>query len=340
MSQLIEDIHAQPTALRRLAADIGTHDGWRALAALGHARPPLLLGMGASYHAALVAERQLWHYGIAAQALEAADLVLYGQLQPQQPVIFVSQSGESAEVAPLLARLPADTPLIAVTNTPDSTLARHAQIVLPVQAGPGEMLVATRTYVNSLAALWLLGRIWGGAQDGSEQDALERTAAAMDALLAEAKPITTQWLDTLEAARTLVFLGHGPHAATARHAAMMMTEWVKQPTLGTSIGAFRHGVIEIVQPDVGVVIFTAPSAGHRSALALADELVGYGAQVLLVNGGTTGTVAEPPASSLALDEFLAPLLAVVPAQLFVDALQKHRGGPAQFRYISKVTTRL
>ena len=65
-----------------------------------------------------------------------------------------------------------------------------------------------------------------------------------------------------------------------------------------------------------------------------------GSVLLLVEHGRTRGLDEPAHVSPALDEFLAPILDIIPAQLFADALAREHGIAPAFRYIGKVVTRL
>ena len=335
------DITQQPQALRDLAAFYERGEGAARMAALPAQATPLLTGMGASLHAAQVAALHFHNLDIPAQAVEATDLVFYSHtlLRGGAPLIFVSQSGASAEVAVIAGELPAETMLVAVTNDPHSPLARCAQLILPIMAG-AESGVATKTYLNTLAALWLLVRCWGGRTGDDKAQSLAHTAEACERILADANSIVERWLGALGAAERIVFLGHGPHAATARQAAMMLAERARVAAIGTSVGAFRHGPIEIIQPGVGVVVFAAAGAAGDSARALAGELHEHGARVLLVEHGRTRGLDEPASAPPALDEFLTPILDIIPAQIFADALARARGIEPKFRYIGKVVTRL
>ena len=327
--------------LRELASFYEHGEGAVRLAALPAPSAPLLTGMGASLHAAQVASLHLHNLGVPALAVEATDLVFYSHalLRGAAPLVFVSQSGASAEVAAVAGELPAETQLVAVTNDLRSPLAQGAQLALPILAG-AESGVATKTYLNTLATLWLLARRWGGRDSAGASEMLWRTADACDELLAGADTIAARWLEALGAAETIVFLGHGPHAATARQAAMMLAERARAAAIGTSAGAFRHGPIEVIQPGVGVVVFAAAGAAGESAGALAAELREHGARVLLVERGRTRGLDEALGAPAELDEFLAPILDIIPAQLFADALARERGVEPKFRYIGKVVTRL
>ena len=76
---------------------------------------------------------------------------------------------------------------------------------------------------------------------------------------------------------------------------------------------------------------------------MADELAGYQARVLLVENGRVVTPSEASEASKAepaLDEFLSPLLDIIPIQLYARALANAQGIPPGFQHISKVVTRL
>jgi glucosamine--fructose-6-phosphate aminotransferase (isomerizing) len=338
---MLNDIAQQPAALRTVIDFYQGSEGLARLAAAPSGRAPILTGMGASYHAALATVPYFHSLSVPAIAVEATDLLFYSQalLRDERPLIFISQSGASAEVAAIAEALPVRTVLLAVTNDAESVLAQRAQLVLPTLAGK-ESGVATKTYLNCLVVLWLLARRWGGGLRGDEAVLLEQVVAESERLVADADATAARWLQALGAAEQLVFAGHGPHVSTARQAAMMLAERARVAAIGMGVGALRHGPIEIAQPDLGAVIFAPSGRSSNSAVALAGDLAGYGARVLLVEHGRTRDLDEAPAAALAIDEFLAPLLDVIPAQIFADALARKLGVGPGFRYIGKVVTRL
>jgi glucosamine--fructose-6-phosphate aminotransferase (isomerizing) len=337
---LLTEVLDQPAALRRLADFYASDAGRAVLDRLPSAHTPAITGMGASYHCALVASQRLQQGGLPALALESIDLVQGqdGLLDQVAPLVYISQSGASAEVPALLDRLASHPALIAVTNDPESPLARAAPVVMPLLAGR-ERTVATKTYLNSLATLWVLTECWL-RKTRPRVDPLRECAARIDAILAQADSVASDWLDQLSPATMVVFAGHGPHGATARQAAMMQMEWVKRPALGGSVGALRHGPIEIAQPGLAVVLFAAPGPRYASTRRLAEELHSYGAQVLLVEQGWACRLDQPRRAGPALDEFLAPLVDIIPVQLYVEAHARRLGLQPGFRHIGKIITAL
>ena len=78
----------------------------------------------------------------------------------------------------------------------------------------------------------------------------------------------------------------------------------------------------------------------RSLIDLAQELERYGASVLLVEHGHTRRPADLAPSDHAVEMDLAPIVDIVPVQIFVEALARARGPAPGFRHIEKVVTRL
>ena len=341
-SHFYAEIMGQADALARLLEAYSAPDGRRRLASVPAAQHPVLMGMGASFHGALFGAGHLHQMGLSAQAMEATD-VIYGdgaRMNKAQPLIYISQSGFSGEIAPVLERLIETSHLVALTNDEQSHLARHAQVVLPLLAGD-EQFVATKTYVNSLAVLWLLARHWLGTLNDAAFDELRWAQALLAQRLADGPGAAARLVEEMGQAQTFVFIGSSQQSVTARQAAMMTMEWLKLPALSSTVGAFRHGPIEIAQPGLGVVIFAAPGAAYGPSLRLAQTLQSYGASVLVVENGQVRAPGEPPAPhGPAVADNLSSLLNVAPVQLFIEVLARQRGISPGFRHIDKVATAL
>lgn len=332
--ELMGELLELPQALRSTA-------DWAADGGLAQAAPPsrpLLTGMGASFHAAWIGALMLRRVGIAANYEEASDVLLYSHalLEEIDLLVYLSQSGSSAEVQPMRALLPEPARWLALTNDLTSPLARHAGLALPLNAGQ-EQWIASKTFANTLALLWLLAQRWGGAPLEPALDTIRRLADRA-AQIQQGAGAAVERLDGLfAAAQRVVFLGHGPHAATARQAAMTLSEWPKRAAYSHGIGAYRHGFIESAEEGSAVLLFSAPGPAHDSTLALGRELRSYGVQVLRIENGLLLELDAPPAAQ-PVDEFLSPILDMLPLQLFAEADARRRLETPGFRYIQKVVT--
>ena len=113
---------------------------------------PVFTGMGASLHAATIAAFHLQSFGIPAIVLQASNLLQYGQafLNDKFDLIYVSQSGSSAEVEAFLEKYPSKTTHLGLTNAPQSSLAAACRFLLPLFVD-NDLLVDSNARLSSLA---------------------------------------------------------------------------------------------------------------------------------------------------------------------------------------------
>src|SRR5213078_368901 len=80
-------------------------------------------------------------------------------------VIGISQSGASPDVVAVLEEAKRQgRPTLAITNNSRSPLAETADWVLPLHAGEERAVAATKTYLNSIAAVALLASVGDAAR--------------------------------------------------------------------------------------------------------------------------------------------------------------------------------
>src|SRR5215471_13416747 len=161
----LREIHEQPSALRALLE----HDAeYARVAAVARERGRLVrfVGHGSSDNAATYG---VYAFGLLAGWTAMRDsiaLSVYFGAEPEMAgstVIGLSQSGRTPDVVEYVRRAKrAGAYTVALTNDPDSELARAAEAVLPLAAGEERAVAATKTYVNQLAALALLAGHCGG----------------------------------------------------------------------------------------------------------------------------------------------------------------------------------
>jgi len=102
-------------------------------------------------------------------ALATPSLFTYYQSPPRLQnalVVGVSQSGQSPDIVSVLEEGRKQNCLtLAITNIPDSPLAKAADFVLDIQAGPEKAVAATKTYTSQLMAVAMLSSAMGGSND-------------------------------------------------------------------------------------------------------------------------------------------------------------------------------
>ncbi|NPB06915.1 MAG: KpsF/GutQ family sugar-phosphate isomerase [Aquificae bacterium] len=165
LSKAREVIDKEIEALERLKEALG-EDFLKAVELVLNCEGKVVLtGIGKSGHVARKIASTLSSTGTPAVFLHPAEALHgdLGLLEPKDVLIAVSNSGESAELTAILPYAKfLGVPVVAVTNNPDSTLARHADAVLllnvkeeacPLKLAPTSSTTATMALGDALAAV-------------------------------------------------------------------------------------------------------------------------------------------------------------------------------------------
>ncbi|BAJ62935.1 SIS domain-containing protein [Anaerolinea thermophila] len=331
-----EDILQQPQAV------LNTLNRWGMTPSLeqvvhrlrsGEYRRVVLTGMGSSLYALIPLWYRLLDAGIQTLWVETGELLHYGAewVKPEDLLVVVSQSGRSAEVVELIKRNP--SPILGVTNTPESPLAQTAETLVLTDAGE-EATVSCKTYVATLTSLALLGEAFLGNDLLQLQRGLEATAFQMEAYLSRVDDHVNHLAGILQGIEHVIYAGRGVSLASAETAGLITKESVKIPAEGMSAAAFRHGPFELISPRLFVLVFEGEEptrALHRNLVNEVNRLQGR-AQL-------AGESAQDEVFHLQpLNIHVRPLMEILPVQMMTLALAHLRGRIAgEFTLASKVT---
>ncbi|MBT9598098.1 MAG: SIS domain-containing protein [Vitreoscilla sp.] len=333
---MLDETREAPHAVaRQLAADGATY---AALAELLRQQPPhsvLTVARGSSDHAAhYMAYLVMARLGRLVTSLPMSLITLYqSQIQCDGLVsLAFSQSGQSPDlVSPTAFFRAGGARTVAVVNDPASPLAQAAEWVLPLHAGPERSVAATKSYIAQLVAGARL--VAGWRADGDLLAALNALPGAMEQALAQDWSVA---VDALHGADRLFVIGRGTGLAIAMEAALKFKE-----TCGIQAEAFsgaevKHGPMALVEEGYPLLVFAPRGPAQAGLIALAAEMRGRGARVLLAApAGTPG--AELPLAPSAHED-LDPITAVQSFYPMVEALARARGlDPDQPRHLAKVT---
>lgn len=333
----LRDLLAQPGALADTVA------GLRSQPSL----PPqvdayeriVLTGMGSSLHAQHPLQLRLLRGGRTAFLVETAELI-HAQsslLDERTLIVAVSQSGRSAETVQLLdlvANLAKRPFVIGVTNTPDSPLARRADVVVALHAGP-EFSVSCKTYLATLAALEWLGAALGGEELDGVLRELDHAAPAVESYLGGWRIHVAQLADQLSQLRHFFLLGRGVSLATAHTGGLILKESTHFHAEGMSCPAFRHGPLEMISLGLFAVVFSGARETAALNAALVRDIRAAGGRAASVGEDSDLNACRLPAAS----ERLRPVLEMLPVQMISLALAALAGRePGRFERATKVTT--
>ncbi|MGO8065623.1 SIS domain-containing protein [Rhizobium leguminosarum] len=299
----------------------------RAAASLKKTGRLLLIGMGGS-HAVNRAVEPLYR----ALGIDAVALPLSEQLGQPLPIagrtIFVtSQSGESAEVVRWFSETGGTEETFGLTLEGNSFLARTAPSL--VGSGGTELAFAatrslTVTFALHLAILSALG---------------EDPDTALAALKAPEDHDIAAALSALENVATIVTSGRRLQGI-AEALALGLTELSRRPCFSLEGGQLRHGPMEMLGPEIGVVLFRGLDETAGLVTAMATSAVETGAPVILFDASSEAPVAGAVTIRFAPATGLAAIFAMLPVAqrlmiAFADARVENAGTPVRSTKITR-----
>ena len=337
--EYLRDILHQPQALENTLAALETSKTLQDVAArlnAGKFQRVVLTGMGSSFHALHPLNLQLISHGITSLMVETSELVHYNKrlFDPRTLIIAVSQSGQSAEMVRLAKSNHKRCTVIAVTNTPDSALARHASATVFTNAG-SEFSVSCKTYVTALMALKWLGDLLCERNLRLTRKELKEACPAVAAYLADWKDYVRSLAQALKNTRHLFFVGRGASLASAGTGALIIKESDHVPAEGMSSAAFRHGPLEMLGSETFVLVFAGDSKTRNLNQRLHDDIRQQDGNAQLVDHH-----ASLPACSIGeYGPSVRQILEILPVQMITLALAARSGREAgRFEFATKVTT--
>ncbi len=355
---MLKEIHEQPQALRQCLAGRVRADGTLHVAELDPLVDVLrrvtrveLVACGTAAYASLAGAALLERWcGLPARVTVGSEFRYSPPpLDPTTLVIAVTQSGETADtIAPTRFARERGCPIVAVTNTVGSAITREADAVLFLQAGPEVAVAASKTFTTQVATLVMVAASIARAR-GLLEAADERVLVAGLVALPEAAQRTLDANTGIAAvarryalSRGFMFIGRGTSYPAALEGALKLKEVSYIHAEGYAAGELKHGPISLLDAECPLVAVATSSPVYDKLVSNVMEGRARDARVVAV-----ATEGDDEIERYADDvlwvpdtlEPLAPILAIIPLQLFAYHTAVIRGNDVdQPRNLAKSVT--
>jgi glucosamine--fructose-6-phosphate aminotransferase (isomerizing) len=302
----------------------------------------VVVACGTASYAGMVAKYAIEHWTRIPCEVELAHEFRYRDpvIDGRTLVVSISQSGETMDtlMAVKHAReLGALT--ISICNTHGATIPRESDAVLYTHAGPEIAVASTKAFLGQITAAYLLGLYLAQLRGGKSEAA---KASAVMAELQEVPAKIQTVLDSMERVREIarfmadtravLFLGRHVGYPVALEGALKLKELAYIHAEGFAAGELKHGPIALIEPGQPVfVIVPSPSTTHGlhgKVVSNIQEIRARGARTIVVaEEGDEDVVpfADEVIRVPAVSMLLAPLLTVVPLQVFACELASAKG---------------
>lgn len=339
---LYQEIHQQPQTLDRLICEETA--AIQRLAEIARERQithVVIAARGTSDNAARYAKYLFGAVNGLCVALATPSLYSIYQRPPRfgnALVLGISQSGKSPDIVAVLAEAQKQGALTAaITNFPHSELGQAAQHVIDLQAGMEQSVAATKTYTSELAAIALFSAAL--AKDESMLAALHQMpkfAAETLSMNAEIARIAERY----RYMRACVVIGRGFNYATAFELALKIKELTYTVVEPYSSADFLHGPLAMIEPGFPIIVI-APTGVMVSEMREFTQILNERQAEVIAISDDNELLAQariPLKLPVSVPEWLSPLVAIIPGQLFAMHLADVRDfDPDHPRALHKVT---
>ena len=256
----------------------------------------VLVGCGTAYHAALLGAKIIESVAkIDAAAYVGSEFRYFcPRIDEKTLAVFISQSGETADtLAALEAAKKRGAKTLAIVNAEHSTLAKAADMILPVKAGVEIAVASTKAYSCQTAALYALAEFLRAASSIANE-AVAPDFSALDALCGELsfgdereeKEIAKLFCG----AEKLFMIGRGADYCTALEASLKIKETSYVNADVYFAGELKHGFLALVDENSYVAVFATDETTLQKTLSNAEEARARGAEIVLFTTADSETL--------------------------------------------------
>lgn len=244
-------------------------------------------------------------------------------------VIFISQSGKSADVVTALEKVKkTQAQTLAVVNVPDSPLAFGADFKIDMEAGIELAIPATKSFSATIIKLFLLALDFAakkGIETGTFLDEIKKLPNASGEIFNYELPRKIAQNFNVE-----IFLGRGLNYFALLESALKIKEAALEVVTSFPLGEYVHGHMVTLTPATHILAVSFESDEiHETDKNLLERVEkNYNPYVILLTEDIFSLRSK----------YLTPLLVVILFQIVACELAKQKGlNPDKPQGLNKVT---
>ncbi|MDR0595008.1 MAG: glutamine--fructose-6-phosphate transaminase (isomerizing) [Bifidobacteriaceae bacterium] len=343
-----KEIHDQPTAVRDTLLGRLTPTGHLQLdelrideSVLRSVDKIVVIACGTAAYAGHVAKYAIEHWCRVPVEVELAHEFRYRDpvVTSKTLVVAISQSGETMDTIMAVRHAREQgARVLSVVNTMGSTIARESDAALYTHAGPEVAVASTKAFLAQIAATYLLGLYLAQLRGTMFPDEVRAVLRELEQMPAKIERVIgggdaiRELAASMKDVESVLFLGRHVGYPVAMEGALKLKELAYIHAEGFAAGELKHGPIALIDQGQAVFVVVPSPRGrdvlHDKVLSNIQEVRARGARTLVVaEEGDQAAAAHadqvfwvPQTPTL-----LAPLVAVVPLQMFACAVATVKG---------------
>ena len=287
-----------------------------------------IVACGTAYHAGLIGK-----YGMEKVLRLPVEVDIASEFRYRNPIIdertlliVISQSGETADtLAALREGKKRGSRCIAITNVLGSTISREADDVIYTWAGPEIAVASTKAYMTQLVAIYLLtiylAQLLEKISVAEVKDLLTELVhlpEKIQQILEQSIPEIKSLARDIAKQKDVFFIGRGMDYAVSLEGSLKLKEISYIRAEAYAAGELKHGTLALIEEGIPVIalctqqaVFDKTVSNIKEVKARDAHLIGIG----FAGGQDLSKVVDEAIYIPDTDDFLAPILSVVPLQL-------------------------
>ena len=342
---MLKEIYEQPTAIRET---IGTrvNEGTCKFDELNFTKEYLeslnqiyIVACGTAMHAGLAVKSTIERLSKIHTEVDIASEFRYRDplVDEKTLCIFITQSGETADtIAALKLCKEKGAKTLATTNVIGSSITREADYSIYTHAGPEIAVASTKAYTSQITLLVLLAMYFAQILGTMEKQELENIIKEMLVLPNKIEEVLKTSEQMQEIAKRMYkekdvfYLGRGIDYATAQEASLKVKEISYIHSESYAGGELKHGTIALIEKGINVIgIMTVPNLVKKTVSNM-EEIITRGAITTVVINEKIAQMLDTNIFTNVVkvpetEEFLSPIITVVPLQLLAYYISKEKG---------------
>ena len=330
---LLKEIEEQPEVVNKTLEFYTKEDGKEKLTDLfeeidfSKVQEIDIVACGTAYYAGLQGANYLKKIAQFRSNVEIASEFRYSDpiIDERNVVVFVSQSGETLDTLMALRLAKSKgAKTIAITNVVGSTISREADVVIYTLAGPEISVASTKAYTAQVITFYLLSleialklnKITEAEYKNYILKAYNLSGKIEE--IFDSKEKIKGIAETIKDKRNGFYIGRGIDEKVAREGSLKMKEITYIHTEAFPAGELKHGTIALIENDTMVVVVATQKDMIEKVVSNIKELKARGAYIISITKNSYKDIIDVSDEVLAIsdiDDILAPVLAVIPAQL-------------------------
>jgi len=282
----------------------------------------VFIASGTSYHACLAVRPFFERITRLAISVEnSCDFVDRGvNVFPSDTCIFVSQSGETADVLSALRLAKKRRSLcIGITNTVGSTIDRETLCGIHVNAGTEIGVASTKSYTSQIIVMILLALVLSGdyVSCQSTHNLVLQDLHTLPTLIQHVLNQSHQYeliATNMMNETNILFVGRGYNYATALEASLKIKEVAYIHCEGIIAGELKHGPLALIDDKFLVVIIATHDDKIENTI---EQLLSRNARLLILTNNPLILTKYSHITIIipTIHQVLQPILDIIPFQL-------------------------